>query len=78
MESWEHLALTLERRYYGTMDDPYSDWGTHLPNGQEVEGLQAILNGLSVQGWELVSLIPTTWGKNEAKALTAILKRRTR
>jgi hypothetical protein len=78
METWEHLVLTLERRYYGTMDDPYSEWVARLPNGQEVEGLQALLNGLGAQGWEMVSLVSTTWGKNEAKALTAIFKRRPR
>ncbi len=78
METWEHLALNVERRYYGTMDAPYSDWVVSLPNGQEVEGMQNILNNLTAQGYEMVSLIPTSWGKTEVKMLLGIFKRRVR
>ena len=76
MERWQHLSLILERRYYGTMDNPFSDWAAPLPDGTEIEGLQAILDRFGGEGWELVSLISTAWGKNEAKSLTAIFKRR--
>ena len=75
MEQWQHLAMTLERRYYGTMDDPFSDWVTRRADGSEIEGLQAILDDYAADGWELVSLVPTAWGKNEVKALTAVFKR---
>ena len=76
MERWEHLALTLERRYFGTMDAPQSDWAVAVPDGDEMLGLQQILDRTAAQGWELVSLLPTAWGKSEAKALTAVFKRR--
>ncbi len=77
MDRWEHLALTLERRYFGTMDEPQSDWAATLPGtAGEVLGLQAILDRTAAEGWEVVSLLPTAWGKSEAKALTAIFKRR--
>lgn len=76
MDTWQHLSMALERRYYGTMDNPFSDWAVHLDDGTEVEGLQNILDRFGGQGWELVSLLPTAWGKNEAKALTAVFKRR--
>jgi hypothetical protein len=76
MEQWQHLALTLERRYFGTMDDPFSEWVARQSDGTELEGLQNILDQCAAQGWELVSLVPTTWGKSEAKALTAVFKRR--
>ena len=78
MDQWEHLALTLERRYFGTMDAPQSDWAVVLPDGGEVLGLQQILNQTAAQGWELVNLLSTAWGKSEAKALTAVFKRRAR
>ena len=78
MERWEHLALTLERHYFGTMDAPQSDWAVTLPDGSEMLGLQQILDRTAAQGWELVSLLPTAWGKSEAKALTAVFKRRVR
>jgi 1,2-phenylacetyl-CoA epoxidase catalytic subunit len=78
MDQWEHLALTLDRHYFGTMDEPLSDWAVTLPDGSEMLGLQQILNSTAAQGWELVSLLPTAWGKNEAKALTAVFKRRGR
>ena len=78
MEHWEHLALTLERRYFGTMDAPQSDWAVNAPDGNEMLGLQQILDTTAAQGWELVSLLPTAWGKSEAKALTAVFKRRVR
>jgi len=78
METWEHLALNLERRYYGTMDEPYSDWVVTLPNGQDVQGMQNILNGLSAQGYETVSIIPTSWGKTDVKTMLGIFKRKTR
>jgi hypothetical protein len=72
---WDHMALTLERRYYGTMDDPFSEWAARLPDGTDLEGLQVILDHLSTQGWEMIGLLPTSWGKTDAKALTAIFKR---
>jgi hypothetical protein len=49
-----------------------------LPNGQDVQGMQNILNGLSAQGYETVSIIPTSWGKTDVKTMLGIFKRKTR
>lgn len=75
MDRWQHLSLTLERRYFGTMDNPYSEWVLQLNEGDEVQGLDVILDRYGAQGWELVSVTPTTWGKTDVKTLTVIFKR---
>jgi hypothetical protein len=76
MDHWQHLALAVERRYFGTMDNPYSDWVLVLDDGTEIQGMEPILDRYGGQGWELVSMVPTSWGKNEAQGLTAVFKRK--
>lgn len=75
MDRWQHLSLTLERRYFGTMDNPFSEWVLQQNDGAEVQGLDVILDTYGALGWELISITPTAWGKTDAKALTVIFKR---
>lgn len=76
MDNWEHLALSVQRQYAGTMDEPTSDWVLKLEDGTQLIGLEAILDRYGSKGWELVSTLAVGWNKTDVQELTVIFKRR--
>ena len=75
MERWEHRTVLI-RRTEGV-------WSIQFADGQALEGLDQVLDEYGSKGWELVNLVPQTWGTAagqfgpfDVSAYRAVFKRR--